>query len=337
MSNSADSKIHIFLSQAGTFRDIVQPLISGGASLHIVDGGRNKSAGRLEGKWRIVFSMFSLHLLKLRNCWRSSDRVLLIGWQAISILAMMKIGLIKRPQKILIIGCFVHSNKVRYLINKVLRLLKFEGLGFITFSRGESENLIKNVGMSPSSVHFHLWRQNLDGRVEPCNVIEGDYIFSGGYSNRDYDLLISAMQDMKSKLIIVASSRNDITKMNDVNINIYRDLDEADFEKLLAQSKLVVLPLHNHGEACGQSVLIRTLRNGKPLVVTRHESVEDYLGMDYPGFVPAGNRAAMRSMVELALTDSEFRNGLASRIKRAAESLDSRGLPSEEILEFLAD
>lgn len=328
-------KVHIVLSEAGTYRDIVAPLVASGADLHELSGGKNQTGKRFRGKWGIILAMFSPRLLQLRGRWRSMDRVLLIGWQAIPILFAMKLGVIERPQKALVMGCFIHGGRARLVMNKLLKALKFEGLGFVVFSRGESENLINHVGVPPSSVYFHLWRQDLDGKVAPQDVVEGDYVFSGGYSNRDYDLLVDAMRGLNSKLVIVASNRNEIKATNGVDASIYRDLDETSFEKLLAQSKLVVLPLRSQGEACGQSVLLRVFRNGKPLIVTRHESIEDYLGADYPGFVPAGDVDAMQSMIRRVLGNESFRNELAIKVRNAAEALKNYDSPAQELMGLL--
>ena len=335
MCNTISPKMHVVLSQVGTFGAIINPLISNGALLHILDNHKIEIGYRLMGKLEIVLSMFSFRILKLRSCWCANDRVLILGWKAIPILIMIKLGIIRRPQKTLVAGCFVHGRKVRYIVNSMLKVLRFEGLGFVTFSRGESDNLINNVGVPRSAVYFLLWREDLGGKVQPQDIIEGDYIFSGGYSNRDYELLISALQGSKLRLVIVASSRSKIKLLDDVNVSVHYDLDEFAFEKLLAQSKLVVLPLCNQGEACGQSVLIRTLRNGKPLIATRHESIVDYLGTDYPGFVPAGNHQAMRSMVESAFVDYRFRNTLASKVSVSSELLEELSSPGQELMELL--
>ena len=335
MSSTLDSEIHIVLSQTGMFDDIVKPLVYSGAILHVLDRGESYKSIKQGGKLKIVFSMFSYRLLTLIHCWKSNDRVLLLGWKSMPILLMIKLGIINKPQRTLVIGCFVHSLRARHFINRLIKALRFEGLGFVTFSKGESENLINNAGILPSSVFFHKWRQFLDGKVPSQDIIEGDYIFSGGYSNRDYDLLVSAVQDFESKVIIVASSRNKIKLENVTNVSVYRDLSASDFESLLAKSKLVIIPLYGQGEACGQSVLLRVLRNKKPLIATRHESIESYLGSDYPGFVTPGDLYALREMIKHAISDQKYRNKLAARISEASSSLEECEPPAQEILGFL--
>jgi glycosyltransferase involved in cell wall biosynthesis len=232
-------------------------------------------------------------------------------------------------------GCFVHSRGIRRIVNTFLRQLRFEGLGFIAFSRGEADNLIQSVGIAADAVHVLLWRQELGGRVSADRVIDGDFVFSGGYSNRDYDLLMRAVHGEPYRVVIVASSRNRVHPLGEGQVDVLYDLPEAEFEARLAACRVVALPLRNVGEACGQSVLLRVLRNGKPLIATRHEAIEDYLGVDYPGFVTPNDIAAMRAAVRRAMSDASYRADLAAMVKEAAKRTFDAEPPGAEIHRFL--
>jgi glycosyltransferase involved in cell wall biosynthesis len=233
-------------------------------------------------------------------------------------------------------ACFVHSPALRRTANLLFRILRFDGLGFITFSRSERDNLIQGVGVPESLVLFHVWRQEHEGRPQPDEVVDGNYVFAGGYSNRDYDTLLRAAKRGDWRLMLVASSLNAIDSSICPRTEIFRDLPETDFERKLAGSRLVVMPLQSVGEACGQSVLLRVLRNSKPLITSRHESIVDYLGEDYPGFVAPGDVDALSSSIERALSDASFRALLTAAVQSATERLAARGTPGEEILAFLA-
>jgi len=322
--------IHILLSQAGGYRDIIGYLAERGARVTVV-GPEPKSG--IRGKKDIVLSMLSPRVLRARGLWTRQDRVLIVGWQALPVLALIRLGILPRPAKLLVMGCFIHGDRARRIVNGAWKLLRFPGLGFITFSPGETRNLIDEVGMPADSVHFHLWRQELDGQAH--TQVENGSIFAGGFSNRDYDLLLQAAEPLPAPLVIVASARNAIAPPNSPHTTIHRDLPEAEFEELLARSSVVAMPLRSQGEACGQSVLLRVLRNGKPLVATRHESIEEYLGADYPGFVPHNDVVAMRSALACALEQPALRADLSARIRKAGEKLGQRGAPGAEIEQFL--
>ena len=116
---------------------------------------------------------------------------------------------------------------------------------------------------------------------------------------------------------------------------VYRDIAEGKFEALLAHSRVLAMHFKSQGEACGQSVLLRVLRNGKPLIATRHEAIEAYLGRDYGGFVPHSDAGAMRSALLRAVQDADFRNTLGNQIRQAKQHLERSSSPGEEIERFL--
>jgi glycosyltransferase involved in cell wall biosynthesis len=325
--------IQILLSQPDSYRDVIEHLQSNGAHVTLI--GPKKKTANIRKKKDILTSMLSPALLRARGAWKREDRVLVVGWQALPVLAMIKMGLLPRPKKLLLMACFIHGQRARRVVNRLWRYLRFPGLGFIAFSQGEVRNLIEEVEMPASSVHFHLWRQELDGQTAASAITDEGYIFSGGFSNRDYDLLLAAKQDIDTPLMIVASEQNQIDASASIGTTVHRDLPEAAFEVLLAKSRVVAMPLLSQGEACGQSVLLRVLRNGKPLIATRHEAIEAYLGPAYPGFVPHGDVDAMRSALIRALREPAFRASLSSDIVKAWQRLEKRNSPGEEIEQFL--
>jgi glycosyltransferase involved in cell wall biosynthesis len=111
-------------------------------------------------------------------------------------------------------------------------------------------------------------------------------------------------------------------------------LDE--FEDLLAGCAVLVLPLQAGGEACGQTVLVTGIRCNRPVIATRHDSLVDYLGHDYPGFVSPHDADALRAAVDRALYDGGFRQLLVDRIAKASETLEAMSDLEEDFLRILA-
>lgn len=325
--------LHILLSHRDSYRDIVEHLAQRGARVTVV--GPEQPASGIRSKKSILKAMFSPAVLRARGAWTSRDRVLVIGWQSLPILAMIRLGILPRPEKLLVMACFIHGQRARRAVNQAWRWLRFPGMGFIAFSQGEVRNLVDDVGMVPADVHFHLWRQALDGQADASAIGDDGFIFSGGFSNRDYALLLAATRSIDAPLCIVASAHNQIDAAEHPHATVHRDLAEDKFEALLARSRVVAMPLKSQGEACGQSVLLRVLRNGKPLIATRHEAIEAYLGSDYQGFVPHGDIDAMRTALLRALHDAPFRAMLDSQIHAAGQKMAGSRSPGEEIEQFL--
>ena len=327
--------MHVLLSNEGEYREIVEYMKSVGARSLVIGPGSVTEGFVLPGKLAIIASMFSPRLLKLKGSWGPEDRLVIIGWQAFPVLALIKMGLLTRPAKTVVLGLFVHSPHLRKVVNLFIRLVRFPGLSFITNSQKESDELVNKAGVPSENVRYQLWREELDGKVAERDVIEGNYVFSGGYSNRDYDLLLRAMSGLEAPLVIVASAKNEIATHDPRQVQIHRDIHESEFEKLLAQSRVVVLALKSQGDGCGQSVLLRVFRNAKPLIMTRHEAVIDYVGEDYPGFVPLDDEAAMRAAITRALEDDAYRHKLAAEVKGAQSRLEQKGQAGQEVMQFL--
>jgi len=327
--------MHVLLSNEGSYREIVDYMKSKGAQTKVIGPGSVANGFVLPGKLAIIASMFSPRLLKLKGSWSGSDRLVIIGWQAFPVLALIKMGVLPRPAKTVVVGLFVHSPHLRKIVNLFIRLVRFPGLSFITGSQKESDELINNARLPAENVYYQLWREDLDGQVAERDIVEGDYVFSGGYSNRDYDLLLRSMKGLDAPLVIVASVKNTIADHDPAQVRIHRDINESEFERLLAQSRIVVLALKSQGDGCGQSVLLRVFRNGKPLIMTRHASVVDYVGDDYPGFVPLDDEVAMKAAISRALHDEAYRNRLAAEVRSAQARLEQKGNSGQEVMQFL--
>jgi glycosyltransferase involved in cell wall biosynthesis len=82
-------------------------------------------------------------------------------------------------------------------------------------------------------------------------------------------------------------------------------------------------------------VLAKGIRYNRPIVATRHDALIDYLGEDYPGFVPANDPDAMRASIVRALSDQRFRASLLERIEVSAQMLRKMGDLEAEILAIL--
>lgn len=325
--------IRILLPHPGIYNDIVIPL----RDLHgaRVDAVSDKNGAGFNSKSAILRSLLDRRILSLARLWDPDDAVLVIGWHILPVLLLIKLGLVAAPRKLISLGCFVHSITLRRAFNVLVRLLKTRRLYFVTFSQSELDNLAKHAGVPRENLYPHLWRQDLWGAVAKDEISEGDYIFSGGYSNRDYAMLIEVLRDTPYKSVLIASKLNQLPSDIPPTMKVLLDTDEHTFEKYLAGSRVVVIPLKSVGDACGQSVLLRVLRTEKPLIITRQQAVEEYLGADYPGYVPANDPEALKQSIRRAYEDSAYRQQLATAVAKRNQKISALGAPHEEFYRYL--
>ncbi|HYL11699.1 MAG TPA: hypothetical protein VEV41_01595 [Terriglobales bacterium] len=115
----------------------------------------------------------------------------------------------------------------------------------------------------------------------------GSYYFPGGYSERDYIGLINAFRTLPVPLVVVCSSLN--TELDGfslpAHITILRDLPTGQFEACIRPAKAGIIALKRDTGAAGQSVLIRLLRNAKPVIASDFGAMRDYIDEGISGFL----------------------------------------------------
>ncbi len=324
--------LFIVTDSRGTYSGVVWRLeADAGAALIELDP---ETGSGLVGKRAIARRILSPKLLRLRGRWQRDDVVLSVGWYLLPLLVLMRLRVLEPPRRLISMATFVHSPVIRRGVNLFLRELKTPELEFIVFSDEQARGLLEQVRMPADRLHRVMFR----ARLEPEVVVQPNgspYIFTGGYSNRDYATLFSAVEPLEYRVIASPSGLNKKHQLPP-NVELRADVPWDEFERLLAGCELLVLPLLAAGEASGQSVLNRAMRYLRPVVATRHDALIGQLGADYPGFVPAGDPEALRAAIEHAMSDDGVRRDLVERITARRESLLKRGAMSTEILAILS-
>jgi len=122
----------------------------------------------------------------------------------------------------------------------------------------------------PDSTHFH--------RAE--TFTEEDFIFSGGYSHRDWPILLDAALSLPMyKFVVCASGRDSMffSKPIPVNVSVKYDVSTSDFYNTLSQAGIVVVPLKYPEVGAGQLVIIHSLYYGKAVIATRTVGTVEYI------------------------------------------------------------
>jgi hypothetical protein len=315
----------------GSYHYVVDKLVTeAGAKLITLHPERRD---RTISKLAILRQMLSPRLLRLRKRWTEADVVLVFGWYLIPVLLLLRLRALRRPRRLVSMATFVQDARLRRAVNLILRALRTDELELIVFSEAERRNLVETVGVPRDRVHRVVYRGKLQASAG-AHGNDGAYIFTGGYTNRDYETFFAAVRPLGYEVVAVASARNDVGAPPP-NVDLRIDIAWDEFEQLIAGCALLVLPLRAGGEACGQNVLFRGLRHHRPVVATRHEALVDYLGDDYPGFVPTHDPAALRIAIERGLSEEPFRRRLLERVTARARDFREHEDFETEILRIL--
>lgn len=250
------------------------------------------------GRHRIlVVARRMMHELKatvrlLRVTWgRRNDHILIAAsyFHFSGLLVAVILRAAGRRVSVFLFNFYLHAMGERWVVKQILRLLL----------RGRTVLSVQ----SPVEVeYFRSINSALDIRCVPLglsfpsgiteeDVIAGDTVFAGGYTNRDYGTLLAAAAKLPAIPFVIACSRaNRIEGTIPANVTFYYDLSLEEFHRRLASSRIVVVPLLANVGASGQLVALAAMHCGKPVVYTKFATLAQYFQPDVSGIpVQAGD------------------------------------------------
>jgi glycosyltransferase involved in cell wall biosynthesis len=166
---------------------------------------------------------------------------------------------------------------------------------------------------------------------------DGNYIFSGGRSNRDYATLAKAAKGLDYDVKIAAQRFNVTDIEMPPNVHPLFDVYGENFLKLMAEASIVVIPLERVDESSGQLVLLNAMTFGKPIIITESRGVKDYIRDDETVItVPRKNPFALRTEIDRLLNSPEERQRLGTAARESVKNF-SIAKQGERVAAFLEE
>lgn len=301
-----------------------------GAAVHEMSArlGRRQVRSKLSHILPLVFP----NIGRYRRACGPDDDVVAITWFILPLLVLIKLRLVPRPRTLVSFALSVNSRVARTVAMWIIRIFADDRLFFASMSSIEAEDAIR-IARIPRERTTVLPFRERTGLPEK-ESLEPEFIFSGGFANRDYATFLAALEGIDHPVFIAAAERNHL-RTTLPNVTISTAFDPPAFEQNIARSRMVVIPLLAEGGGSGQSVVLRAVERGKPLIVTRHAPVVDMLGADYPGFVEAGDVEGLRSIMQRVLDDSVFEKELLEASSAARATIATWPPYDVEIVELV--
>ena len=149
----------------------------------------------------------------------------------------------------------------------------------------------------------------------------GDYVFAGGDSMRDYDLLVEACRGLDAPVVIATR-----LPVADPPANVrVSAMSHEDYVQALLGAGVVVVPLRDDGHrSAGQQTYLNAMLLGKPVVVTDSLGVRELVTDGVDGFVSAADPVALRAALERCLSRSADELDELGRVARQSVLRSSR-------------
>jgi glycosyltransferase involved in cell wall biosynthesis len=188
---------------------------------------------------------------------------------------------------------------------------------FAHASPEEEERFSKAFRVSPKKFRFVPFHYFL--KLPEAQVSEGDYIFSGG-SCRDFQTLLRAVAGTPYRTVICTLQTSYFRGMViPANVEVV-SVNPARFDELLAGSRVVVVPLPE-GEihTGGHTVIVNTMKLGKPLIVLGRSEYKSYIEHGKTGLLlNSGDSKSLRAAIDRIFTEPEFARLLARNAREAS-------------------
>jgi len=159
--------------------------------------------------------------------------------------------------------------------------------------------------------------------VDPEAIPTTDLVFSGGHTNRDYDLLLAAAAELPgTRFLLACSVATVLPSTIPSNVSIVRDSPPEEFHRLMATSRVVVVPLALDLGSSGQMVALAAMQFGKVVVYADFPCLSQYFEDHVTGirYTPGDAKNLCR-----AITEALERSGPSSPIgSRAREVVRER-------------
>jgi glycosyltransferase involved in cell wall biosynthesis len=324
----------VLVDGAGTAPDEVAGLRDEGG-FEVVYLSPRLGRTQVRSKRSLLISILFPNVLKYRAALRGTDVVVVGTWYLLPLLALQRLRLVERPKMIVSLNLFIQSERAERIGYGLVGLLKLDNLWVATSSTVQAERSEALMKLPPGRTKVLPFR-NAGGLPAKVGSNEG-FVFTGGYTNRDYDTFIAAVRPLTQRVVVQALPSNEFAMEIPANVEIDTRFGPDLFEQLLGASSVVVLPLYPKGTTCGQSVLLQALQYGKPVIATAHPGLFDMVAADSPGYVPAGDVDAMREAIEKALTDDAYRAELERISRDAQRMIDSWSPIHAEMRQFIDD
>jgi glycosyltransferase involved in cell wall biosynthesis len=209
---------------------------------------------------------------------RKYDVILLAGHVvAIPYLFLVRIfPFINARKNIIVMSFFLHGIGRKKFVRKILRFVLRDKRVFLIVQSDYEVEYYSQLMDKAKVIHFPFCQHEVPVS-EDCGKGE-EYIFAGGYTNRDYECLFEAARKVSHKFIVICSRLNQMDGVSQKpgNIKLLREVGPADFNGYLNNSKIVIIPLKEKTGSSGQMVALAAMFFKKPIIYTNIDSVSQY-------------------------------------------------------------
>lgn len=246
---------------------------------------------------------FKYFLLPVKIFFISEQFEHILAWQQFYglILAFyFRIFKVKKNVKITVMT-FIYKPRKAPVIGKIYeRFIKYIVTSdyidyFIIFSHSERSYYSSLFGINIDKFKvLKLGIEDVKGEYS-LDSFDEQYFISAGRSNRDYPFLCDIWKDIskmgREKHLSIISDT--IHKNSSESIKYMDKCHGKEYFKELSKCYAVIIPLKDRNISSGQLVILQAMMLGKPVIVTKNDTIFDYIIDGFNGLIIEKNKFAL--------------------------------------------
>ncbi len=247
---------------------------------------------------------------------RHSSVGLVEGSRPVTVFSLFR-SLLPTKGKVILYGFYLYpsTGARKHLLRRIIRSVNL----CIVWSRRQGENYCRELQLPPNQFAVIPYKSYDSKYARSAPVFRGDFVFSGGDSERDYATLFRAVDGLDIPVIVSSTLASDPRGLKvPENVLLIRAQDPY-FARLMAAARIVVIPLvAGRLRAAGDGSFMNAMWHGVPVICADDISAPEYIDNWVDGVVVApGDAAALRTaLVRLWQSPDKAREiGEAGRTK----------------------
>jgi glycosyltransferase involved in cell wall biosynthesis len=255
--------------------------------------------------------------------WGDFDGILAEGGYEAFAFALFKRLFFRRGTRLFVNMVYFHrppEGPLRRLIFAARMSILRAGVDrFLVLSSDEVESYHEVLGIERHKLQMTPYKYNAEGYLGGLEATEGDFLYSGGDSIRDYETLFEAVRPLPVRARILTHLKFPAGSVPE-NVEIVDDLNTSEeYFEPCARSMFAVVPiLDEHLRSSGQSTYLGAMAMGKAVIVSDTPGVRDLIEDGTTGLLcRPGDVLDLRAAIERLLLDGDLRRRIGAQARRA--------------------
>lgn len=181
----------------------------------------------------------------------------------------------------------------------------------IVFSSSEIQQYCNDFQLDNSKFFYIPLGEDIRYVSKSCAVKESNFVFSSGFSNRDFNFLCEvAKKTPEIKYIIYGDKKyqtNNVFMTDEIVGNLV--------DEYLSKCKLVAVPLKEN-RSSGQLTVLHAMEKGVPVIATNSDSMNDYIQHNINGVLCENSIDLWVNYIRKMFKDTEYYKKLSINSKK---------------------